>query len=82
MVLNFDSLIDEENSGARRAGFGWDNYYDLPDIYNWLDEQLAKYPEKLTGYEYGKSYENRTLRAVKLSNKKVSNQSLLFSSFE
>lgn len=53
------------------AGYGWKQYYNLSDIYDWLDQMLNKYPKVLTHYEYGKSYEGRPLRAVKISNKKV-----------
>lgn len=53
--------------------FGWKNYYNLSAIYGWLDQMLAKYPTVLTNYDFGKSYEGRTLRAIKVSHKKVRN---------
>lgn len=53
------------------GGFGWKKYYDLDAIYGFLDTLLEKYPKVLTSYEYGKSYEGRPLRAVKVSHKKV-----------
>lgn len=69
----FYSLIDAEKpSGKRRAAYSWDEYYDLTEIYAFLDQLLEQHPDKLTNVNYGTSYENRTLRAVKLSNKKVS----------
>lgn len=55
--------------------FGWDKYHNLTVIYNWLDQLLEKYPEVLRNYNYGTSYENRTLRAVKVSFKQVFNYS-------
>lgn len=64
-------LIDEEQPEELRSIFGWEQYNDLASIYSWLDEQLEKYSNVLTNYDFGKSYENRTLRAVKLSYKKV-----------
>lgn len=51
--------------------FGWNKYYNLDAIYSWLDKLLEKHPKLLTGYVYGKSYEGRPLRAVKVSHKKV-----------
>lgn len=54
-----------------RSGFGWDKYNDLTAIYDWLDKLLEEYPDVLSNYNYGKSYEKRDLRAVKVSHKKV-----------
>lgn len=52
-------------------GFGWNKYHDLNVIYKWLDQLLEEYPNVLTNYVYGKSYEGRPLRAIKVSHKKV-----------
>lgn len=64
-------LIEEELPSFRSFahGFRWNDYYRLHAIYEWLDELLEKYPNVLTGYVYGKSYEGRPLRAVKVSHK-------------
>lgn len=68
----FCRLIDEEQpQSASRATFGWNRYYDLDEIYKWLDKMLQKYPNELTNYDIGNSYEKRTIRAVKLSRKSV-----------
>lgn len=65
-------LIDEEQPQfPSRASFGWQKYYDLTEIYKWLDQLLEDYPNDLTNYNIGKSYEKRTIRAVKLSRKIV-----------
>lgn len=67
-------LLDEEQykiSMSGSAGYGWKQYYKLCEIYDWLDQMLDKYPHLLTHYNYGKSYEGRPLRAVKISHKKV-----------
>lgn len=67
------SLIDEEQPQIEsRAAYGWKSYYDLPGIYSWLDQMLEEFPNVLTNYNFGYSYENRTLRALKLSHKAVS----------
>lgn len=65
------SLIDEEQPKQLQATFGWTQYNKLSEIYSWLDGLLEQYPNVLTSYDFGKSYENRTLRAVKLSHKEV-----------
>lgn len=69
-------LLDAEQhkmslSSSDDGGYGWKQYYNLSDIYNWLDQMLDKYPHLLTHYNYGKSYEGRPLRAVKISHKEV-----------
>lgn len=55
----------------RPKAFGWDTYYDLNEIYGWLDEKIAAYPNILTGHTVGKSYLGREIRAVLLSHKEV-----------
>lgn len=64
-------IDDEQPQSPPRATFGWNKYYDLDAIYKWLDNMLEQYPKELTNYNIGKSYENRTIRAVKLSRKEV-----------
>lgn len=62
-------LIDEEHAAvATRAAFGWKQYHNINDIYDWLDQMQRRFPE-LTNYNIGKTYEKRTIRAVKLSRK-------------
>lgn len=69
--FEFRLIDDEQPKYGTRGTFGWERYYDLPDIYRWLDQLLEQYPDILTNYDFGKSYENRTMRAVKLSKRKV-----------
>lgn len=54
-----------------RAGFGWENYHTLDEIYAWLDELLAEHPAILTPHLVGYSHEGREIRAVKLSHRSV-----------
>lgn len=65
-------LIDNEESVNYAGEFGWKAYYTLEQIYAWLDEKLLQYPNVLTNYTVGTSYEGRTIRAVKFSKKSVS----------
>ncbi|GLG98820.1 Zinc carboxypeptidase A 1 [Gryllus bimaculatus] len=61
-------MIDEENdhAAARSGVFGWNAYYRLGDIYNWMDSLEEKYPEVkvIVG---GTSYENREIKGVKVT---------------
>lgn len=70
--FSIHSLIDSEQPKLRSEHFDWKGYYPLETIYRWLDEQINRYPELLTGLKVGTSYEKRTIRAVKYSQKAVS----------
>lgn len=65
-------LIDSEQKRSYQKGYGWERYYTISEIYRWLDDKLAEYPEILTDLTVGTSFENRTIRAVRLSQKQVS----------
>ncbi|XP_065358302.1 zinc carboxypeptidase-like [Calliphora vicina] len=73
MINNVQELIDvEENASELSADseeFGWTRYYQLHEIEQWLDGILAAYPTVTEGFEVGKSYENRTIRGIKISHK-------------
>lgn len=64
-------LIDAEQRSTQSTSFDWTSYQTLESIYQWLDDQLLDYPAILTGLDVGESYENRTIRAVRLSHKAV-----------
>lgn len=66
------SLINEMKINAGKDDkFNWTQYQTLEQIYGWLDFKILQYPKILTNLTVGKSYENRTIRAVKLSKKSV-----------
>lgn len=65
------SLIDNENPKARSVEFDWTSYYTLNEIYDWLDVQLTNYPDILTSFVVGESFQNRTIRGVKLAHNEV-----------
>ncbi|TMW44837.1 hypothetical protein DOY81_010087 [Sarcophaga bullata] len=73
MINNVQALIDNEVYAGRsmpdNEEFGWKRYYQLHEINNWLDGILTMYPEVTEGFEIGKSYENRTIRGIKISHK-------------
>lgn len=50
----------------------WTAYYTLEEIYEWLDELAATYPDKITVVEGGSSYEGRKIKGVVLSTNAVS----------
>jgi carboxypeptidase A len=69
---NLQSLIDNEHGTktySADAEFGWDDYYPLNKMYEWMDKILAKYPNIVTGFTVGTSYEGRVIRGIKISYK-------------
>lgn len=72
IAFTYYRLIDEEQPKIIPREFGWTAYYRLGEIYAWIDEKIRQYPKLLTNYTVGTTYENRTIRAVKLSYKPVS----------
>ncbi|KAJ8714201.1 hypothetical protein PYW08_007821 [Mythimna loreyi] len=69
-VPNIQKLIDiEKKSKYTRnndKSMKWDEYYDLEDIYAWLDDLAAKFSQ-VSIIEGGTSYEGRVIKGIKIS---------------
>ncbi|XP_065072625.1 zinc carboxypeptidase-like [Ochlerotatus camptorhynchus] len=69
-ISNVQQLIDTERPARRkRAGFGWEDYHTLDEMYEWIDGLVEQYGNVLSVELVGHSYEDREVRAVKLSHK-------------
>ncbi|XP_073822191.1 zinc carboxypeptidase-like [Musca autumnalis] len=68
-IENVQSLIDNEQPKTRSYGFDWENFHTLDEIYKWLDEIIERYPDIVTPFEIGYSYEGRLIRGIKISRK-------------
>lgn len=67
-IANLQELMDLQNPViVPRAGYGWEIYHSLDEIYGYLDELLERFPSILTPFTVGYSHENREIRGVKLS---------------
>uniref|UniRef100_A0A336MR26 Zinc carboxypeptidase A 1 n=1 Tax=Culicoides sonorensis TaxID=179676 RepID=A0A336MR26_CULSO len=72
LTKNLQTLIDNEGvveHPITHAGFEWTNYYPLEVIYEWLDSLVAQYPNIVTSFNVGKTYEGRDIKGVKVSYK-------------
>jgi murein tripeptide amidase MpaA len=49
--------------------FGWDAYYSIQDIYGFLDEMASTYPNAVSLFNIGVSYQRRLMRGLKISYK-------------
>ncbi|XP_063539317.1 zinc carboxypeptidase isoform X3 [Cydia strobilella] len=55
--------------------FNWHSYYRLDDIYDWLKDVSAQYPQEVQLRRVGKTHENRTIISARLSLKGSINRS-------
>lgn len=66
-IQNVQERIDEEMPSVKPRALGWESYYRLDDIYAFLDEKIAAFPNAISGFTVGQSYEGRLIRGVKIS---------------
>ncbi|XP_055711145.1 zinc carboxypeptidase-like [Phlebotomus papatasi] len=70
IIPNLQKLIDNERPQkmASRAAedFGWDDYYDVNTIYEWL-YQLEELYDEVTIFRVGTSYEGRDILGVNIN---------------
>ena len=70
---NFQKLLDLESPPRKGKAdrFDWTSYYTLEEMYEWLDVLGSTYPDKVTLFDLGTSYEGRTIRGIKISSQKA-----------
>ncbi|XP_017472050.1 PREDICTED: zinc carboxypeptidase A 1-like [Rhagoletis zephyria] len=63
--LDFEELVADPN---RRGGeYTWAEYHELEDTYAWLRALAEKYPDQVSVFVAGKSYEGREILGVKIA---------------
>ena len=73
-IENVQDLIDKENptrSGKAEGDFDWTSYHSLEEIYAWIDEIAAQFPDQVTVTDIGDTYEGRKMKIVKISFQEV-----------
>ncbi|KAH8397389.1 hypothetical protein KR222_001710 [Zaprionus bogoriensis] len=68
-IDNVQRLIDAQRPKQRTGYHEWTQYHTLDEIYDWLDLLEARYPNIVTPFSIGKSYEGRSIRGIKISYK-------------
>ncbi|CAF1351069.1 unnamed protein product [Rotaria sordida] len=58
-------------SSPNTNDFAYDKYHTIEDIHAWIDQIVATYPDMVTSFTVGKSYENRDMKGFKISSKKM-----------
>ncbi|KAL7734652.1 hypothetical protein ACLKA6_010952 [Drosophila palustris] len=69
-IDNVQSLIDAQRPRQRTGHMEWTQFHTLDEIYAWLDLIESRYPDVVTPFTIGKSYEGRPIRGIKISYKK------------
>ncbi|KAJ0173500.1 hypothetical protein K1T71_010649 [Dendrolimus kikuchii] len=68
---NIQDVIDKETvkkyTKNNLRSMEWDAYYTFEEIYAWLDDLVAAYPDIVTMINIGKSYEGRDIKGIKIS---------------
>lgn len=65
---DLQSVIDAEKPlKQRKDGWALDRYNTLEEIYDFMDETAESYPEKVTLFTLGETYEGRLIRGLKIS---------------
>ncbi|XP_037959012.1 zinc carboxypeptidase A 1-like [Teleopsis dalmanni] len=59
--------LELEDTPQRAFDYNWKKYHTLDGTYKWLEMLQMQYPQFITLYTAGYSYENRKILAVKLS---------------
>ncbi|KAM8707872.1 hypothetical protein ACLKA7_014923 [Drosophila subpalustris] len=68
-IDNVQSLIDAQRPRLRTGHMEWTQFHTLDEIYAWLDLIESRYPDLVTPFTIGKSYEGRPIRGIKISYK-------------
>lgn len=64
---DLQAVIDSEKRLKQTKIFSLDSYNELDEIYQYLDDTAASYPEKVSVSTIGTSYEGRLLKLLKIS---------------
>ncbi|CAG0886878.1 unnamed protein product [Darwinula stevensoni] len=71
MIPDVQKLVDLQRAGMPEDGspraMSWDSYHRLSDIHDYLDELAASYPDLVTVFSIGESFEGRDLKMIKIS---------------
>jgi murein tripeptide amidase MpaA len=66
-LINVEAMIGAPTADAPQAKINWTAYHPYADILEYLDEVVAENPAIASVSTYGKSYEGRDLRVLKLN---------------
>ena len=50
--------------------FAYNKYHPIDEIHAWVDQMVQTYPDLVTSFTVGQSYENRPMKGLKISSNK------------
>ncbi|CAG9565668.1 unnamed protein product [Danaus chrysippus] len=77
-IDDVQSLIDDQlkkpsRASRRSAKYDWTYYQNFEEIYDWMNETAAEYPDIVSLVDIGRSVENRPIIGMKIDYKKKEN---------
>ncbi|OWR49318.1 carboxypeptidase [Danaus plexippus plexippus] len=77
-IDDVQSLIDDQlkkpsRASRRSAKYDWTYYQNFEEIYDWMNETAAEYPDIVSLIDIGRSVENRPIIGMKIDYKKKEN---------
>lgn len=72
MYTNFSWIDKEKQTNLMRSKIGdgyWTKYHNWDEIKNWMGNIVKQHPKVASAVVVGKTYERRTIRAIKISYK-------------
>ncbi|GBP80206.1 Zinc carboxypeptidase A 1 [Eumeta japonica] len=86
-IEDVQKLIDDQmrpaEKGARNVEtFGWNRYYNVTEIYDWLDKLEYDYPNIVTVVTIGRSNEGKEIKGVKIDYKPEGREKTLIGMYE
>ncbi|XP_059220287.1 zinc carboxypeptidase [Stomoxys calcitrans] len=68
-IPDLQKVIEDSLPRTRSSGMEWTQYHMLDDIYDFVDNLTQSHASIITPYTIGYSYENRPIKAIKISHK-------------
>lgn len=70
IIENQRSIHNIPRMSSNESDFAYDKYHTLEEIHTWVDQMISTYPDLVTPFTVGNSYENRDIKGFKISSKK------------
>ncbi|KOB52204.1 Zinc carboxypeptidase A 1, partial [Operophtera brumata] len=70
-------IRDLQGTTESLFSLNWNQYHSLDEIYTWMDELAAAYPDIVSIYSIGRSFEDREIKGVILNYKPFENRTLI-----
>ncbi|CAF4492834.1 unnamed protein product, partial [Didymodactylos carnosus] len=73
-IKNIGPIIEKQflsNQVKNNDDFDYAKYHNIADINAWIDQMVVAYPDLASTFSVGKSYEQRDMKCIKISSKKM-----------